>query len=393
MPSQYLKRLLTAPQRSFFLFGPRGVGKSTWLRHELPDALHVDLLRSNTFLDLERSPDLLEAMVAPLPPGGWVIVDEVQKVPQILDEVHRLSESREVRFALCGSSARKLRRGGVNLLGGRASTRHMEAFVKSELGDAFELESALEWGTLPYVVRDRTEAADILSSYVETYLKEEIRAEGLTRSVQPFVRFLAVAGRLNAKVLNVANVAREAGVPRNTVETYFTILLDTLVGHLLPAYRPRAKVREQSHPKFYWFDPGVARGAAGLVREPAERAWKGDALETLVYHEIRVRNEAGGNHRPVAYYQVPSGDEIDFIVETRPAGSDTPPAVILIEVKLAERWNRRWEGPMHRLKQTGALEVQRMIGLYTGDSALRFDGVDVLPVGRFLDELHSGGVF
>ncbi len=287
-----ISRKLTRPDRSFFLFGPRGTGKSTWLRHVFPDALYLDMLDASIFLELSRDPNRLEAMIGDLPERNWVVLDEIQKVPALLDEVHRLVEKHRWRFALCGSSARKLKRGGANLLGGRALTVSMESFSGSELAESFDLEFALSWGTLPLIYEDPEMAADILSAYVNTYLKEEIQAEGLIRSVPPFVRFLAVAGQVNGQALNVQNISRDAAVARSTVDTYFSILSDTLVGHILPAWRPGLKVREAAQPKFYWFDPGVARAAAGLLRDPIDRLWQGAALETLVFHELRVYNAA-----------------------------------------------------------------------------------------------------
>jgi predicted AAA+ superfamily ATPase len=194
------------------------------------------------------------------------------------------------RFALCGSSARKLRRGGVNLLGGRAITRYLDAFSFKELKKAFDVKFSLQWGFLPYVQLDRENAADILKAYVNTYIKEEIKEEGIVRRLPPFLRFLNIAGQLNGQLINRHNISREAAVPRSTVDVYFSILEDTLLGHFLPAYRPNIKVREQTHPKFYWFDPGVARAAAGFVYDPVDRLWMGTALENLIYHELRVYN-------------------------------------------------------------------------------------------------------
>jgi predicted AAA+ superfamily ATPase len=162
-------RLLKVPDLSFFLFGPRGVGKTTWLKEVLPDASFFDLLDSSLFLELSRNPDTLEAMIGNRPKDSWVVIDEIQKIPSLLDEVHRLMETKGWRFALCGSSARKLRRGGVNLLGGRAITRNLDAFSCKEFGEAFDVEFSLQWGFLPYVQLDRENAADILNSYVNTY--------------------------------------------------------------------------------------------------------------------------------------------------------------------------------------------------------------------------------
>ncbi len=386
-------RFLSLPKRSFFLFGPRGTGKSTWLRQVLGRAVYLDLLDASLFLELSRDPHALEAIVGDRPAGVWIVLDEIQKIPALLDEVHRLMESRRWRFALCGSSARKLRRSGVNLLAGRAVTLQMEPFSVAELRSELNVNFCLAWGLLPIVQMDRESAPGILSAYVNTYLKEEIREEGLVRKVPPFVRFLGIAGQLNGQVVNGQNIAREAGVPRSSVDAYFSILSDTLVGHFLPAYQPRLKVREQVHPKFYWFDPGVARAAAGWIHEPADRSWLGYALETLVYHELRVFNEVAGCHRSVTYYATPSGAEIDFVIETRRGRVGSPPHVVCLEVKLAKKWDRSWERAMRDLKSRPGITVDRMLGVYTGPRAYHNDGLDVLPIEEFLRELHEGKVF
>jgi predicted AAA+ superfamily ATPase len=386
-------RLLICPERSFFLFGPRGTGKSTWLKQVLPDALRLDLLDASLYLELVRDPHRLEALVGARPPNSWVIVDEIQKIPALLDEVHRLMEERRWRFALCGSSARKLRRGGANLLAGRALTLNMEGFSAAELGEEFDLHFSMEWGMLPFVQMDRRLAAEILAAYVNTYLKEEIREEGLVRRVSPFVRFLGVAGQFNGQAVNGQGIARDASVPRSTVDVYFSILTDTLLGHFLPAWRPAAKVRETTHPKFYWCDPGIARAAAGKLRDPVDRLWLGTALETLIYHELRVFNEATRKMRPIAYYRTASGVEIDFIIEIRPRQTASPPRVIALEVKLAEKWDRSWEKPMRDLAVQPGVCVEKLYGIYTGERAYQFDQIQVLPATRFIAALHRGEVY
>lgn len=393
MISHMIKRLLKLPERSFFLFGPRGVGKSTWLKEVLPQAAYFDLLSSSLYLELSREPDRLEAMVGNLPSDGWVVIDEVQKIPHLLDEVHRLMETREWRFALCGSSARKLRRGGTNLLGGRAVTRNLEGFCSKELGTQLDSAFSIEWGCLPLVQRDPSNAPDILDAYVNTYLKEEIKEEGIVRNLPPFLRFLEVAGLLNGQVVNGQNIAREASIPRSSVDSYFSILEDTLLGHFLPAYRPKAKVREQAHPKFYWFDPGVARAAAGLLFDPVDRLWRGTALETTIFHELRVYNDTQKKNRHLAFYRTGSGAEIDFIIETRKRRPSVPAHVVCIEVKTAHRWDRRWERSMRSLSTAKHIQVERMLGVYGGTRKYHFEGVDVLPIGEFLRELHQGNVF
>lgn len=393
MKKVFINRLLKVPNRSFFLFGPRGVGKTTWLKEVLPNAFFFDLLDSSLYLELSQNPGHLEAMAGDLPEDSWVVIDEIQKIPHLLDEVHRLMETKGWRFALCGSSARKLRRGGVNLLGGRAVTRYLNAFSSTELGDLFDAEFSLEWGFLPYVQLDRKNAADILNSYVNTYIKEEIKEEGIVRSLPPFLRFLSIAGQLNGQLLNRQNISREAAVPRSSVDVYFSILEDTLLGHFLPAYRPDVKVREQTHPKLYWFDPGVARAAAGLLFDPVGKIWKGTVLENMIYHELRVYNLTHNKYRPIYFYRTGSGAEIDFVIETRKRQSYSKAHIICLEVKLAEKWDRKWERTMRSLNKSDRIHVDKMIGIYTGKRAYHFDGLDVLPVEDFLKRLYQGDVF
>jgi len=391
--TDYIPRLLKCPNRSFFLFGPRGVGKSTMLRQVLPEALHLDLLDASLYLELSRDPHRLEAIIGHRPRGAWIVLDEIQKAPGLLDEVHRLMESRRWRFALCGSSARKLRRGGANLLAGRAVTVNLEGFSAGELGNKFDLSTSLDWGMLPFVQEDKEQAAEILSAYLNTYLKEEIREEGLVRRVPPFVRFLSLAGQFNGQMVNLQNIAREAGVSRSTVDTYFSILMDTLLGHFLPAWRPGLKVREAAHPKFYWFDPGVARAAAGWLRDPADRVWLGAALETLVYHELRVYNEVSRKLRPLFFYRTPAGVEVDFIIETARRQWDSPPHVVAVEVKRAERWERVWEKHLRSLIENPGLIIDRLIGVYCGSRIYEFDNLTVFPLEDFVTALFAGEIF
>ncbi len=388
-----ISRLLQPPEQSFFLFGPRGVGKSLWMAAYYPQAIKFDLLDARLYLEFSRDPHMLEARIGKQPARTWVCIDEVQKIPLLLDEVHRLIEKRRYRFVLTGSSARKLKRGGANLLAGRAITKHMEGFVSKELGQHFDLQRALQWGTLPLIAMQPKHEADILETYVNTYIREEIREEGVVRRVAPFLRFLEVAGIINGEILVKENIARDAKVPRSTVDVYFSILEGTLVGHFLPAYRPQAKVREATHPKFYWFDAGVARGAAGLLRDPVDALWLGRALETLLFHELRVYNQMAGRHRPIAYYRTGAGQEIDFIIETEKRTTTKKPAVVCVEVKHARRWRREWETPMRSLAESRTVNVQRMIGVYSGTDRLHFDGLDVLPVADFLKQLFAGKIF
>jgi len=391
MNTERVERLLRAPEVSFFLFGARGTGKSTWLRTVLSGTTYLDLLDTSLQLELTAAPHRLEAIIGETTPGQWIVLDEIQKVPALLSEVHRLMEDRGWTFALCGSSARKLKRSGADLLAGRAITINMEPFSSVELGDQFSLARALDWGLLPVVHARPGMEAETLSAYVDTYLREEIKEEGAVRNFPPFARFLTVAGMLNGQPLNAENIAREAQVPRSTVDGYFELLHDTLLGFPLPAYRPGLKVREAARPKFYWLDPGVARACAGLLHDPLAADWRGAALETLIFHELRVRNATA--RRPLTYYRTAAGAEIDFVVETRKRQPGRKAQVVCIEVKHAESWQRKWERPMRDMAADERLETKRIIGVYRGSRRYSFDGLDVLPVGNFLQELHSGLVF
>ncbi len=385
-------RNLPAPEQSFFLFGPRGVGKTTWLKKQFANEFRIDLLNQRDYLELVKNPNLLEAKTAQLPPNAWVILDEIQKIPSLLDEVHRLMEDRKLRFALTGSSARKLKRSGVNLLAGRAVTRQMFPLTSKEWPKSFDLNQALEWGGLPLAIL-REDPKDFLESYFQTYIREEIREEGLVRNIEPFIRFLEVAGNLNGQVLNIESIARETGTKRVTLDNWFSILEDTLVAMRLPAWRPGFKVREQTHPKFYWFDCGVARAAAGLLYQNLDRSWLGWALENWILHELRAYISYHRTGSRLFYYALPSDVDIDLIVELSKGTKSSPAEIMGIEIKLSEKWKREWEQPLRSLKKQKNLKVKRMIGLYTGREKLTFDDFTVFPVSEFLKELHEGLIF
>ena len=363
------------------------------LRQVLPEALRLDLLDASLYLELSRDPHRLEAIIGHRPRGAWIVLDEIQKAPGLLDEVHRLMESRRWRFALCGSSARKLRRGGANLLAGRAVTVNLEGFSASELGNKFDLSTSLDWGMLPFVQEDQEQAAEILSAYLNTYLKEEIREEGLVRGYRPLSGFCPWRDNSMDRWSTFRTSPGRQAYPEGPVDTYFSILMDTLLGHFLPAWRPGLKVREAAHPKFYWFDPGVARAAAGWLRDPADRVWLGAALETLVYHELRVYNEVSRKLRPLFFYRTPAGVEVDFIIETARRQWDSPPHLVAVEVKRAERWGRVWEKHLRSLIENPGLIIDRLIGVYCGSRIYEFDNLTVFPLEDFVTALFAGEIF
>lgn len=388
-----LKRLLLPPADSFFLLGPRGVGKTTWVHEHFSESLRIDLLDSRLFLQLSKDPALLSAIIGSPASGSWICIDEIQRVPMLLNEVQRLMTEKSLRFVLTGSSARKLRRQGANLLGGRALVANMEGLSWRELGSLTQLDFLLTMGTLPLVVGKPELAKDILDAYLSTYIKEEIREEGIIRKVEPFLRFIEIAGALNAQKVNYQNIARDAMVPSSNVQNYFSILVDTLVGHFLPAYRPALKVREVSHPKFYWFDPGVARAAAGMMREEIEPVSLGYALETLVYHELRVFNQTQNKHRNLYFYETGAGAEIDFVIETRKKTHSHKALLVCIEVKNSKKWDKSWEQPIRSLLAGDGPHVEKAIGVYRGREKLTFGVFTVYPFEQFIDALYQGEIF
>lgn len=388
-----LSRLLQSPAKSFLLLGPRGTGKSTWLAQAFPGALTIDLLDSSRFLSLSRDPGGLAHLVAPLRRGAWVVIDEIQRIPALLDEVHRLYEQhRGIHFALSGSSARKLRRAGANLLAGRALQIRMQPFLWPEYRHTWSIAQACEWGTMPLVVSDPDHRAATLATYVDTYLKEEITAEALVRSLDPFVRVLQVAGLYNGQTLNLENLSRESAVKRSTVERYFQILEDTLLACRVPAVALGIRTKETTHPKFFLFDTGVARAAAGLIRDPVDSVWKGFAFEALLHHELRGYLALAGTERPIFHYAVSGGFDVDFLVQTRPKTLAAPRQFVAIEAKLGATFKPRWTGGLRTLLQECGNQVRRGILVYTGRDRLEVDGIDVMPASLFLEELHAGRV-
>lgn len=377
-------RVIKAPRGSFFLLGPRGTGKSTWISEHFDGARTYDLLDHSECLRLERDPHQLGRELELLDPGSWVVIDEVQKVPALLDEVHRLIEKRGLRFVLCGSSARKLKRSGANLLAGRAEVVRMNPLVSVEMGDRFDVERAMLFGTLPKAVLG-ADARGFLMAYAALYLNEEIRAEALTRNVGAFSRFLEVAARQNGQVTNVSNIARDAGVGRTTVQNYFGILEDTLLGGWLQPWRLKPGNKQVAHPKFYLFDSGVARALSGrLAYEPTPEEC-GPLLETLVANEIRTYLE---RHHPgwrMNFWRTHDDVEVDFVVET-----DWGYAAV--EVKASSSWRNQYNLGLKRLKEELAPREVRAFGVFRGPQAAKFGEIEVLPVGEFLSRLWTGRV-
>ena len=329
------RRLLhTGRRHSFFLFGARGTGKTTYLRETFdPDrTLYVDLLDPETEDRYRRSPGRLEGQVRALSPSvEWVLLDEVQRVPRLLDVVHRLIESTPMRFALTGSSGRKLRRGASNLLAGRAFVRELFPLTVPEVRDAFDLDEALRWGTLPgtYTLDRDEDKRAFLRAYSQTYLKEEIVAEQIIRRLDPFRQFLEIAAQSNGAIVNYANIARDVGADPKTIFSYFGILEDTLVGFLLPPFHRSIRKQQRMGPKFYYFDPGVKRALARTLELPLRPGTYdyGEAFEHFLITQIRHLARYRFPDWRLSYLRTGAGAEVDLVID-RPG---LP--VVLVEIK------------------------------------------------------------
>ena len=373
----YVERVLDLPaliqRKSHFLFGPRQTGKSFLIRQTLPGVRLYDLLDHATYLALGQRPGRIAEELTTA--DRVVVIDEIQRLPELLNEVHRLIETRGTKFLLTGSSARKLRRGGVNLLGGRARTRYFHPLISRELGGHFDLARAVARGTLPSIYFSDDPQAD-LEAYAGSYLQQEIVAEGATRNVPAFSRFLRVAAHCNGTIVNFTNVANDAQVPRTTVYEYFEILKDTLVLHELPAWRKSQKRKPLASSKFYFFDVGVTATLQGRRFRPRTPEF-GQGLETYLMHElVAYRDYISGE--PLHYWRSTSGFEVDFILGDHTA----------IEVKAKETVSPQ------DVKSLRALAEERKLKRYVCVSLearpRRVDGLALVPVREFLDALWSG---
>ena len=377
-------RLLPTPSRSLLLLGPRGTGKSTWLRARFPHAATYDLLDTREFLRLNRDPAALHDELTALPPRAWVVIDEIQKAPVLLDQVHRLIEARRLRFILSGSSARKLRRGGVNLLAGRAVTATLFPLVSAELGFEFDLERALCFGTLPMAVTDEG-PEDYLRAYAETYLDQEIRAEALSRNLGGFARFLEVAARQNGQLTNASATARDAGVARTTVREHFDGLVDTLIGDWLRPWKLKSTNKKVRHSKFHLFDCGVARALSGRLPFPPTQEERGPLLETLVLGEVRAHLAYTGLRYPLYFWRNYDGTEVDLLCETARG-------FVAVEMKAGPRWERRFNRGLRKVRDALGPTRKTCHGVYLGDREALVDGIRVHPVRTFLERLWAGEI-
>ena len=377
---ELISRFFQVPDRSCFLFGPRGTGKSTWLRHRLPDALHLDLLDPESHRSLSARPERLRERLAGSPGKTTVVIDEIQRAPELLTVVHALlEEPSPPRFVLTGSSARKLRRGGVDLLGGRAVQCTLHPFMAAEL-PAFDLDQALRTGLLPLVV-GASDPAAVLNAYVSLYLDQEVRAEGMTRNVGAFTRFLEAISFSHGAQLNVAAVARECQVERKVVAGYVGILEDLLLAFRLPVFRKRAERATVTHEKLYLFDAGVFRSLRpkGPLDRPEEM--DGQALEGLVAQHLRAWATYSPQDVDLFFWRTRAGAEVDFVVYGESG-------LQAFEVKNADRVHSRDLRALRTFR--GDYPEAETAMLYRGRERLRKDGIWCLPVAEFLRRMAPG---
>lgn len=365
-----------AGRETFFLWGPRLTGKTTLLREAYPDGLWIDLLKADEYRRYLERPELLREEITRGPRPSQVVIDEVQKVPALLDEVHWLHEHRKIRFALCGSSARRVRRGAANLLGGRAVRYELHGLTAAEIGSDFDLVRLLNHGYLPSLYEaDRPER--LAAAYVGDYLKEEVAAEGLVRNLPVFSSFLGAAALSDGDLVNFANIARECAVSAPTVKGHFGILVDTLLGRWLPAYTRRPKRRVIGAPKFYFADVGVVNHLARRGRmEPGGELF-GKAFENWVFHELLAYNTYQERFADLAYWRLASGIEVDFIIGDMK---------VAIEAKATPRVTSDHLKGLRHLRQDHP-RARRVVVCLEPRRRTTEDGIEILPVAAFVGEL------
>jgi len=376
-----IQRLLPLPKSTFFLWGPRQSGKTTLLKARFPDAHRIDLLRTDERIRFEREPMRLREEVRALPEETrMVVIDEVQKVPALLDEVHYLLQEDDRVFALCGSSARKIRRTHANLLGGRALRRELLGLSARELGDSFSLDRMVNHGSLPpyYLMEDSREH---IAAYVDLYLKEEILDEGLTRNLPVFSSFLRAAAIGDTEVTNFSNIGRECGVASSTVRGYYEILEDTLIGAFLPAFTRRAKRRVQRAPKFYFRDVGVVNHLVRrhTVEEGSETF--GKAFENWVFHELSVHVRDVPVPYDISYWRLSSGIEVDFVLGD---------AETAIEVKGKRRLQSRDTRHLEEFRKEHPDAKNLVVVCLEPQARITDSGIRILPYADFIDALWHG---
>ncbi len=387
-----IKRLLKLPkkpQESFFLWGPRQTGKSSLLKELYSDSFYVDLLQTSEYLKYLEKPWLLREEIIALKASDQVkilshpiIIDEIQKVPLLLDEVHWMIENLKLKFALCGSSARKVKRGHANLLGGRALRYEMFGFSAAELKSDFDLEHILNSGYFPRHYFNQS-YEKLINSYVKDYLKEEIANEALVRNIPNFSNFLSAAALSDGELVVYTNIASECSVSSNTVKEYFQILEDTLLGRFLPAYTRRPKRRTVQSPKFYFSDIGIVNHLCKRGKIVPKSELFGKAFENWVFHELNTYNAYNDKFLDFAYWKLTTGVEVDFII------NDMEYA---IEAKASSRIeDRQMKGLRELSKDFPDLRKKIIVSLVDKDR-ITSDGIEIINYQSFIRKLWNGSL-
>ncbi|HNZ44015.1 MAG TPA: ATP-binding protein [Bacteroidales bacterium] len=372
---ELVSRFFKDPDMSYFLFGPRGTGKSTWLKSTHGNALYIDLLNPETFRTLSARPERLLEIIEGNPEKNTVILDEVQKLPYLLDFIHKIIEdNKRIKFILTGSSSRKLKRSGVDLLAGRAANKTFHPFMAAELGKAFHLEKALQFGLIPLICKSKN-PRETLNAYLSLYLNEEIRMEGFVRNIGDFSRFLEAFSFSNGSILNTSEIARECEVGRKTVEGYISVLEDLLLIHFLPVFSRKAKRNLIVHPKVYFFDTGIFRviRPSGPLDKPQEI--DGVALETLVMQHLAAWCALSGKNNKLYYWRTKSGNEVDFVLY----GNE---GIVAIEVKNTQKPNSKDFTGLRAFKED--YPAAKCLMLYRGKEKLKIHDIFCYPCEDFL---------
>lgn len=376
------KRLFEVPFKdkySFFLFGPRGTGKTYLLKSMFPKGFFIDLLDQDIFFDLLKNPGKIQKMI---PKGfkDWIIVDEIQKIPSLLNEIHRMIEDYNYRFILTGSSARKLRKRGVNLLAGRALYYKMFPLTAVEMGKDFNFERSLNFGQLPVIHSCPVDPKEYLKAYIHVYLKEEVMQEGLTRNTGAFARFLEVASFSQGSTLNTSEIARETGIERKTVDDYFQIIEDLLLSYRLQIFKKKAKRKLVSHSKFYYFDVGIYRALRPLGPFDSPEEAEVPVMESLVFQELQAINSYLKLGYEFYFWRTVDKLEVDFILYG-------PRGIIGIEVKRSKKICPK-DLKALKIFQTDYPSSKLYI-FYGGRSRLYFDKIEAIPISEALQMLPN----
>lgn len=377
--NRILNLKLLMDKKSHFLFGPRGIGKSSLIKHDLGDqALIIDLLHSETFMRLMSNPSQLESMIA-LSEKPFVVIDEIQRVPELLNEVHRLIENKQTRFLLTGSSARKLKRQGVNLLAGRARQAELYPLSYHEFSN-FNLPNYLQYGGLPMVALS-DEPEEDLDAYVHTYLEEEIKSEALVKNLPAFSRFLNLSALTSGTTLNFASIASDAGVSSMTLREYYQILEDSFLGFTVLPWQYSVKRKAVATARFYYFDIGVKNRLAGIHAIPDQTDLFGQAFEQFIAMELRAYISYARKKLPLCFWRTSAGQEVDFVIGDK----------VAIEIKSAKRISAKHLKGLRYLMEENKIEKYYMVS--QDPIAIKQEGIFILPWEDFLKRLWNGEVF